>query len=115
MRINIRLGIVVVAVGLMAVGGSGVAAAQQPSQQNDSSMMTGRVDRYPTAGTSVSADTSGGRVTSPVLPADTSEYTPPQSDSGRYAPPDSGTYAPPRSDSGTYAPPKTPAASPPET
>jgi hypothetical protein len=54
--------------------------------------------------TSRSADTSSSGVeTGRVVPADTSTYSPPRSDSGMYAPPDSAQYAPPRSDSGTYA------------
>jgi len=65
------------------------------------------------ADTSFSADTSSGVETGQVVPADTSTYAPPRSDSGMYAPPDSAPYAPPRSDSGTYAPPTSTAPPPP--
>jgi hypothetical protein len=63
--------------------------------------------------TSLSADKSSGVETGRVVPADTSTYTPPRSDSGMYAPPDSAPYAPPRSDSGTYAPPDSATYAPP--
>jgi hypothetical protein len=63
--------------------------------------------------TSLPADTSSGVETGRVVPADTSTYTPPRSDSGMYAPPDSAPYAPPRSDSGMYAPPTSTTTNPP--
>jgi hypothetical protein len=107
MRINIRPAIVGAALGLLALGATQVVRAQQqPSvTAGDTGAVPGPQTGRTSQDTSTAADASGGVESGQVMPADTSSYTPPRSDSGTYAPPDSGTYAPPRSDSGTYAPP----------
>jgi hypothetical protein len=104
MRISTRLTIVAIALGLLAAGGARVAGAQQ--QPSASPADTGSVSQQKDS-PAMAADTTGSMETGRVVPADTSTYTPPRSDSGMYAPPDSASYAPPRSDSGTYAPPTT--------